>query len=104
MMNNSDDDIEQVVANFSISIEKAIAKSDWDTLNDVLRERQNTLERFFLNLEKGERSLEVKKMIHNIQQEDAVFLRLVQAKKKEMKKQYTSLKQSRKSVKAYQQL
>ncbi len=103
-MNSLDDNMEQVVAEFSISIEQTIAKSDWDTLNDVLRERQNTLERFFSNLKKGERTLETKKMIHKIQQEDAVFLHLVQAKKKEMKKQYTSLKQGRKSVKAYQQL
>ncbi len=103
-MNSLDNNMEHVVAEFSISIEKAIAKSDWDTLNDVLRERQNALERFFSNLKKGEKSLEIKKMIYKIQQEDAVFLRLVQAQKKEMKKQYTSLKQGRKSVKAYQQL
>ncbi len=96
--------MEQVVADFSISIEQAIAKSDWDALNDVLQKRQYALERFFSNRKKGERSLEIKKMIHKIQQEDAVFLRLVQTQKKEMKKQYASLKQGRKSVKAYQQL
>ncbi len=102
-MNRLESNIEQVVADFSVSIKNAISKGDWDALNDILQQRQYALERFFSNMKKGEKSLEIKKMINKIQQEDAVFLRLVQAQKKEMKKQYTSLKQGRKSVKAYQQ-
>ena len=103
-MNSLENNMEQVVDDFSVSIKNAISKGDWDALNDVLQKRQYALERFFSNRKKGEKSLEIKKMIHKILQEDAVFLRLVQTKKKEMKKQYTSLKQGRKSVKAYQQL
>lgn len=100
----SETEMESVVFDFSVSIKNSITESDWDELNDVLQQRQHVLERFFSNLKKGERSLGIKEMIKKIQQEDAGFLRLVQVQKKEMKNQYTSLKQGRESIKAYQQL
>lgn len=103
-MSRSETEMEQIISDFAKSIQNTIAEGEWDALNDVLQERQNALEKFFSNLEKGEKSLVVKEMIKKIQQEDAVFLSLVQAQEKEMKEQFTSLKKGRKSVKAYQQL
>ncbi len=103
-MNMSETEMERVVYDFSVSIKNSITESDWDELNDVLQQRQDVLERFFSNLKKGEKSLRIKEMIKKIQQEDGGFLQLVQVQKKEMKTQYTSLKQGRESVKAYQQV
>ena len=100
----SETEMERVVYDFSVSIKNSITESDWDELNDVLQQRQDVLERFFSNLKKGEKSLRIKEMIKKIQQEDGGFLQLVQVQKKEMKTQYTSLKQGRESVKAYQQV
>jgi len=103
-MNKLGTEIERTVSEFSGSIKNAIAEGKWDTLNDVLQQRQQVLEEFFSNLKKGENTVEIKGMIKKIQQEDTLFLRLVQTREKEMKEKQSSLKQGQESVKAYQQL
>jgi hypothetical protein len=96
--------LQQVISAYAESIKNTINEGDWDSLNKILKDRQLALEKFFAGIDSKEQAVQMKAVFKKMQEEDVVFLSKVQAKKKEMKKQYTSLKQGRKSVKAYQQL
>ncbi len=97
-------DIQQAISSYAEQLQKAIAEADWENLNDVLQLRQEVLERFFASQAAKEKKSDVIAMIEKIQTEDALCLRVLQAQKKELEKQCNSLKQGRKSVKAYQNI
>ncbi len=94
--------LQQVISAYAESIINTINEGDWDSLNKVLKDRQLALEKFFAGTENKEQAVQLKGVFKKMQEDDVVFLSKVQAKKKEMKKQYTSLKQGRESIKAYQ--
>ncbi len=97
-------DIQQVISGYTEQLQKAIAEADWENLNDLLQQRQDDLERFFASQAAKEKKSDLVAMIEEIQTEDALCLRVLQAQKKELEKQCNSLKQGRKSVKAYQNI
>ncbi|MCF7970990.1 MAG: flagellar protein FliT [Methylococcaceae bacterium] len=90
------------IFSFTEEIQKKISEGDWEDLSDLLKQRQEALEYFFTDSVSGMCRADVISMIEKIQVEDALSLRVLQAQKQTMEKQYLSLKQGRKSVKAYQ--
>jgi hypothetical protein len=98
-------EIVRSLSSYSECIEKHLSVGDWEGLNTTLQERQEVLEGFFSQLNPAV-GIEAKvvDLILQIQAEDSVFLRLLKSQKHELEKQFTSLKQGRKSVKAYQHL
>jgi len=94
----------QVISGYTAKIQKLISEGSWEGLNDILIQRQKDLEIFFSSSVHLDKALDVPGIIQKMQSEDAVFLRLLQAQKKELEKRYLSLKKNRKSVKAYQNL
>lgn len=96
-------DLEATMCDFADQIEQVIAVDDWESLNSLLSQRQQALEHFFTHVDKKPpQSLEIIALIQTIQQQDKHFFTQLEAKKATTETQYLSLKQGRKSIKAYQ--
>ena len=92
----------RVISSYSEGIKELISAGSWDDLNSILTERQQAIELFFSLLSSKEKTPDVIRLIEKLQAEDAAALYLLQVEKQGLEKQYLSLKQGRKSVKAYQ--
>jgi len=92
------------LSGYSEKIQKSLTAGSWEDLSEILVQRQKMLEDFFSQLKgmKRDNQSDIAYLIKKIQQEDEVFLKLLVAQKQGLEKQFISLKQSRKSVKAYQ--
>ncbi len=97
-------EIVRSLSNYAECIGKYLSVGDWERLNITLQERQKVLDVFFSQLNPVDKEAKIVSLILQIQAEDVVFLRLLKSQKHELEKQFTSLKQGRKSVKAYQDL
>ncbi|HEY8158137.1 MAG TPA: flagellar protein FliT [Methylobacter sp.] len=83
-------------------IASAIESKDWDDLNDLLLNRQETLERLCaVSLSPLERKTIVD-MMASIQATDSQLVALVQSQKELLQKQAASLAHDRKAIQAYQ--
>lgn len=94
----------EAISAYTSRIQQLISEGSWEDLNDILMQRQKDLESFFSGSVHLDKTLDIAGVIKKIQAEDAVSLRILQAQKKELETRYLSLKQNRKSVKAYQNL
>ncbi|MDO9046939.1 MAG: flagellar protein FliT [Methylobacter sp.] len=92
----------QQLEGFVELIAAAIESRDWDDLNDLLVNRQETLERLCaLSLSPLERKAVVN-MMASMQATDRQLLALVQSQKEVLQKQAASLAHDRKAIRAYQ--
>jgi len=92
------------LSGYSAKIQKSLTTGSWEDLSEILVQRQKVLENFFSQLDsmEMENKSDAVYLIKKIQQEDEIFLKLLVAQKQGLEKKFLSLKQSRKSVKAYQ--
>ncbi|MDI1294148.1 MAG: flagellar protein FliT [Methylobacter sp.] len=101
-MMNTVAELLQRLDDFADLIASAIESGDWDGLNDLLANRQESLtELCALDLSDQERELAVKIMTL-ILSTDRQFLAIVQSQKKILQKQAALLAHDRKAVQAYQ--
>ncbi len=94
--------IMKIFSSYAEKIQLAIFEGSWEDLNDTLKQRQAKLEIIFSELSSSDKDDILLFLIKKIQKEDGISLQLIKTKKLELEKQYLSLKQGRKSLKAYQ--
>lgn len=94
--------IMKIFSSYVEKIQLAIFEGSWEDLNDTLKQRQAKLEIIFSELSSSGKDDILLFLIKKIQKEDGISLQLIKTKKLELEKQYLSLKQGRKSLKAYQ--
>jgi hypothetical protein len=87
----------QELNEFSLKITKAIDLSDWDQLCDTLARRQVRLNL----LANAQLSLEEQSVLESIQAMDQLFIETIQLKKMALLKDFQTVAQGQKSVKAY---
>ncbi|MBE0468766.1 MAG: flagellar protein FliT [Methyloprofundus sp.] len=83
-------------------IKNLVAAQDWASLSEILAERQSGLEQLVPAMKAEGKNSELKELILKIQQQDAAFLELIGEKRQLTEAKFLSLKQGRKSIKAYQ--
>lgn len=86
---------------FSVKITQAIELNDWDKLSGILRQRQARLEAL-LNAPLSENDQRtIHGVLESIQVMDKLFVDAVQLKKTELFKDFQSVAQGQRGVKAY---
>jgi hypothetical protein len=86
---------------FSLQITQAIESSDWETLSDILIQRQARLETLLNAPLSEEEQHAIQGVLNSIQAMDGLFIDFVQSKKAELLKDFQHVTQGQKGVKAY---
>ena len=86
---------------FSLQITQAIESSDWETLSDILIQRQARLETLLNAPLSEEEQHAIQGVLNSIQAMDRLFIDSVQSKKTELLKDFQLVTQGQKGVKAY---
>jgi hypothetical protein len=91
----------QELNDFSLKITQSIESSDWEQLSTILLQRQARLE-ILLNapLSEDDQST-IQGVLESIQAMDKLFVDTVQSKKTELLKDFQSVAQGQKGLKAY---
>lgn len=91
----------QELNGFSLKITKAIELNDWEQLSEILIQRQARLE-FLLNAPLSiEEQSAIQGVLESIQAMDKLFIDSVQSKKMALLKEFQSVAQGQKGVRAY---
>ncbi len=86
---------------FSLRITQAIEIGDWQQLSNVLAERQSRLEVLLNSSLSDEDQRTVQGVLESVQAMDRLFIEAVQSKKTELLKQFLSVAQGQKVIRAY---
>ncbi|MDD5227790.1 MAG: flagellar protein FliT [Methylococcales bacterium] len=91
----------QELNGFSLRIAQAIESNDWEQLTEILMQRQARLETL-LNVPLSENEQHaIQGVLESIQAMDSLFVDTVQSKKTELLKDFKSVAQGQKVVRAY---
>ncbi len=86
---------------FSVKITKAIELNDWENLSEILMQRQARLEELLNTNSSEDDQRIIQDVLESIQVMDKLFIDTVLLKKTELFKDFQSVAQGRKCVKAY---
>ena len=86
---------------FSLRITQAIELGDWQQLTSVLTERQSRLELLLNSSLSDEDQRTIRGVLESVQAMDRLFIDAVQSKKTELLKQFQSVAQGQKVIRAY---
>ncbi|MDD2863398.1 MAG: hypothetical protein PHC99_01555 [Methylococcales bacterium] len=87
----------QELDSFSLKITKAIELNDWEDLSAILTVRQARLE----SLSNTQLTVEEQRILESFQAMDKLFIDAVLSKKMELLKEFQTVAQGQKCVKAY---
>lgn len=86
---------------FSVLIAQAIESNDWERLSEILIQRQARLETLLNSSLSEENQRTIESISESVQAMDKLFIEAVQFKKTELLKQFQSVTQGRKVIRAY---
>ncbi len=89
------------LSGFSVKITKAIELNDWENLSEILMQRQARLEELLNTNSSEDDQRTIQGVLESIQVMDKLFVDTVLLKKTELLKDFQSVAQGKKGVKAY---
>lgn len=87
---------------FTQKIAEAIELNDWEGLSVILIERQAYFEQMLNSTSDYQEKIKLESIVQSIQAMDKLFVDAVQLKKTELLKQFNTLSQARKVIRAYE--